>query len=384
MKRRKRYWILGALVTGLLVLRLFFFELHEIRGVSMWPGVNPTGGSEWVLVGKWGEPDVGELGIFRAPDGETVLKRVVAKAGQTVLIRGGDLLVDSRIPPRTPQQILDTACPLWNLGDLQFARIRNREGWYDPLGRLALKPVHGRLGISDDGKFLGVEPEDGRAELRIPAKSFRDDHLASSGRWVRGQHVVRDLILTFSLAKAPPGTSIRWTQAMRTVSSVQQVLVLRVDATGVDIRQEPGFAGRYDGDLADVRFRWILVDDRSRLQILDRHEERLIQTLPNTENGAARQRLTDPVECYLTCLTEGASVILGALDIQRDIHYTPQPADGPGLKEPLPLGPGQFYVLGDNSPESRDSRFWGPLDRSSYVGRPQILVWPWRRAFESP
>ncbi len=375
---------MGAAVAGLLLLRLFFFELHEIRGVSMWPSVNPRGSSEWVLVGKWGEPAVGELGIFRAPNGETVLKRVVAKAGQTVLIRGGDLLVDSRTPPRTPDQILATACPLWDLEELEFTNIRNRQGWFDPLGRLALKPVHGRLGISDDGKFLAVEPEDGHAELRIPAQSFRDDHLASSGRMVRGQNVVRDLILTFSLAKADPGTSVRWTQVMRTASSVRQVLVLRVDARGVDIRQEPGFAGRYDGDLGDVRFRWILVDDHSRLQILGRHEDVVMQSLPNTSNGAARQRLTDPIECYLTCVTDGASVILGSLDIQRDIHYTPQPADGPGLKEPLPLGPGQFYVLGDNSPESRDSRFWGPLDRSSYVGRPQILVWPWRRAFESP
>ncbi len=384
MKGKKRYWILGAAVGGLLVLRVFFFELHEIRGVSMWPGINPSGGSEWILVGKWGEPRVGELAIFRAPDGETVLKRVVAEAGQTVLIRGGDLLVDSRIPPRTPEEILDTACPLWNLSGLEFANLRNRRGWYDALGRLALKPVQGRLGISDDGKFLAIEPEDGRAALRIPAESFRDDHLASSGRMVSGQHVVRDLILTFSLAEASPGTSVRWTQVMRTASPVEQVLVLRVDDKGVDIRQEPGFAGRYDGNLDDVLFRWMLVDDRSRLQILDIDEGQLIQTLPDTPNGASRQPLTDPVECYLTCVTEGASVILGSLDIQRDIHYTPQPADGPGLKEPLPLGPGQFYVLGDNSPESRDSRFWGPLDRSSYVGRPQISVWPWRRAFESP
>lgn len=42
---------------------------------------------------------------------------------------------------------------------------------------------------------------------------------------------------------------------------------------------------------------------------------------------------------------------------------------------------GQIFVLGDNRPQSMDSRIFGPVDKSSVVGRAFVLIWPisrWR------
>ena len=37
---------------------------------------------------------------------------------------------------------------------------------------------------------------------------------------------------------------------------------------------------------------------------------------------------------------------------------------------------GQVWVMGDNRGDSRDSRYFGPIDESSIVGRAFITVWP--------
>ena len=48
-------------------------------------------------------------------------------------------------------------------------------------------------------------------------------------------------------------------------------------------------------------------------------------------------------------------------------HYT---------QEPITLGPDQFYVLGDNRNNSRDSHYFGPIDRDKIIGRAWLIYWP--------
>ncbi len=47
--------------------------------------------------------------------------------------------------------------------------------------------------------------------------------------------------------------------------------------------------------------------------------------------------------------------------------------------EPITVGPGQFFVLGDNRNSSKDSRSFGPVDKSFIVGRVLFRGWPFNR-----
>ncbi|MFN9373467.1 MAG: signal peptidase I [Planctomycetaceae bacterium] len=69
------------------------------------------------------------------------------------------------------------------------------------------------------------------------------------------------------------------------------------------------------------------------------------------------------------------------LRLYRDVYYTENVGER-GVIRPLTLGPDEFFVLGDNSSVSRDSRCWTDglvLHRDLLLGKPLIVHLPSRR-----
>jgi signal peptidase I len=55
----------------------------------------------------------------------------------------------------------------------------------------------------------------------------------------------------------------------------------------------------------------------------------------------------------------------------------PGPSAAPySLHHPYRVPGGDVYVMGDNRPESCDSRYWGPIRQSTIVGKVDLRVWP--------
>jgi signal peptidase I len=47
--------------------------------------------------------------------------------------------------------------------------------------------------------------------------------------------------------------------------------------------------------------------------------------------------------------------------------------------DPVTVGPGQLWMMGDNRENSQDSRFFGSIDDDLVVGRADLLLWPLSR-----
>ena len=64
------------------------------------------------------------------------------------------------------------------------------------------------------------------------------------------------------------------------------------------------------------------------------------------------------------------------------VRVNGQELDEPYIKEPPRseghwlVGPGQYFVMGDNRNSSSDSRTWGALDRQYLIGRAVVVYWP--------
>ena len=65
-----------------------------------------------------------------------------------------------------------------------------------------------------------------------------------------------------------------------------------------------------------------------------------------------------------------------------DVRHNTYPGPGTNayaLQHPFRIPPGDVYVMGDNRPDSCDSRYWGPIPESTIVGKVDLRIWPLSR-----
>ncbi|MGI8429626.1 MAG: signal peptidase I [Solirubrobacteraceae bacterium] len=62
---------------------------------------------------------------------------------------------------------------------------------------------------------------------------------------------------------------------------------------------------------------------------------------------------------------------------ERDSYIVPCPGGGAcDFPTTITVPRGDYFMMGDNRPDSEDSRFWGPIPRSWIIGRAFLTYWP--------
>jgi signal peptidase I len=64
---------------------------------------------------------------------------------------------------------------------------------------------------------------------------------------------------------------------------------------------------------------------------------------------------------------------------KRESDSYTTPCDGAGecnFPKTFTVPPGHYYMMGDNRPNSLDSRFWGPVPKAWLIGKAFLTYWP--------
>jgi hypothetical protein len=72
---------------------------------------------------------------------------------------------------------------------------------------------------------------------------------------------------------------------------------------------------------------------------------------------------------------DGFEADFRGIQITRDLFWIP--VGTWGSRPQIELGPDEYFLLGDNSGNSMDSRYWGPIPGEAILGKPIAIVRPW-------
>ena len=384
-------WGATVLLVVALCLKFFVADVYRVETGSMRPTIfggrdRPDGpeDAEHVLVryARGLTPARFDLVVLRAEDGSAPLvKRVCGLPGEDFAIRDGDLFVNGRrLAPDAPRPE-----PITVFDDRWLDVERFFEYRHDGSVRreAAEWVIEGRAaggsllffhpGLRDDyldrhhQRVAGLrEVNDAVLELEV-----RLDELA-------GQRIVLELVeegdaFTLELvAEAPTGS-------LRLVRKNPRPLQRMRDSEGALPPEQPLVvlpvslvAGRWI-DLAFSNIDNRLALSSRALQLTLTHDYPENQPWPTLL--APGQKTLGPRVAFGA---EGAPVRLRGVRIRRDLYYTD--VGTYAVLDPVHLGPDEYFLLGDNSAASTDSRHFGPKDASQFLGRPLAVVWPaWRR-----
>ena len=330
-----------------------------------------------------------EVVAFRHPHqpGKVCVKRAIGLPGESVRIRDGDVYVDGEIQRKPPARHRAMAVLVY---DANFPPGRDPSmpprweddgpgsGWGSANGRFAHASTPGEESIDwlTYRHWVRLPGADGKVR-EAPITNQCGYNQTPSAR-AENVHPVGDVLLSFRLVRAfgqgrllVELTDGREQFRVRIDPRRRCYEVLRggrpLDPSG---REKP--LPQWTDELlveASLFDRQLLLAFDGRRAVAYRY--------------AAAEAGPNPTSRPLAIGSQGLGVEIRDLRVYRDVYYTGPPGlDGRwGLDEPVRLGKDEYFVLGDNSTISRDSRTWpeGPaVPARLLIGRPFVVHFPSR------
>ena len=365
-----------------------------------WPAATPAAGDHLLIdrtaLSRGACPRRWQVVVFRSPDqaGQYSAKRIVGLPGERVSIEGGDVHIDGEIARKSLAQLRRLCIPVYDSArrptDARWRarwgpRRPERTGWkrrggtYVHNGResedtdwLAYRHLaRGTAGLGGRSHDYWLE-HDGELPIldrygyngldrRMAANRVGDLYFTCELK-VLGGHGAVDLEITDGVDRFVVSLDVG--RARAALADARRTRLLALREALVRTRFVTLELALYDRRVA------FAVDGR---QVFGQYYD-YARRASELERGTSR-----PVAIGSR---GGVSLAVRNLRLYRDIHYTGASGVGRaalGVGRPIRLGADEYFVLGDNSPISNDSRYWPRpplLRRELLLGRPFLLHLP--------
>ena len=370
----------------------------------------PVANGDRILVLKciyqFAEPKRWDVTVFKNPPEPSInyIKRLVGLPGEQVQIIDGDIYINGQISRKPPKIQNELWMPVYD-NDYQPVRPRDRSfnghSWRQPF-----KNARDSQWITEDKEsptiFRLDQPsgQGSRVNSLIYDTSLGNDFRATYAydevdRYGNMPHC-SDLMVRFSCLAAGPEASIGI--VLGKYETTYRAEVRLSSATVVVTKQQED---REPVELASVPIKNHEVNKQTLMKFAN-VDHRLIFEYDGTkwtyelgrgpEDAGKKRKNAEPrVEIF-----GSGKLTLSHIAIFRDIHYTAlQYGDsgepGRATEDAFVLGEDEFFVLGDNSPNSEDCRWWdragiankgldkyrtGIVPRDYLVGKALFVYWP--------
>ena len=330
-------------------------------------------GGDKILVNKFAyqlrPPRRFEVIVFKYPKNPTknFIKRLIGLPGERISIKNGDLWVNGarcRKPPEVQDAIwmpvFDARYPRAERGGQPVWRVPTDQAWEE-----------GAWDLSREERPVG-RAEPGRAGPWLELNRDVDDsygyaRVFGSGRTARP---VADMRIAATVTCHAPG-AIRLA-----ILEDERVVAARFPVGEGRYAVEVGGAPQVEVEGAPLP---VGVPVEVALAYADDHARLLVGGRPVLEwddpFGPEYTRQTSRPRLQV----EGCGASFDGLRVDRDVHWVPG-SDRSGRHDPtedeVRVDEDSYFVMGDHSPSSEDSRVWGVVRRGHLIGRAFLVFWP--------
>lgn len=336
-----------------------------------------------------------EVAVFRCPVDDTTpyVKRVVGLPGESIQLIGGDVFANGELLRKSLAQLRELRIPMFDvrsappggwtvrwLSEPVASSPKLPRGDATPAASVVDKEVlsDGVLTLNafaGSARTVGLTYRNWNLD-RKTEEPVRDTLTYNDPKQAGSPVLVHDFLVEFDLERID-GTgsfAIRLGDGLDTVAAELGNDGARLGPDGGDPVVNPGFRllpGK------PVRVTFAFADRRVSLAVEGKEIIPAVD-LPATPTLLARREgVSRPIQLG----ARGVHVTVRNLVLYRDVCYRTDGSNAPnGSRTPCQLGPDEYFMLGDNPANSRDSRAWEKpgVPERDFLGKPFLIHQPLR------